>query len=270
MTKKDRTTLKAFFRDGALPTAEHYRDLIDSGVNQIDDGYSKTATDGLRLTSVGGSQRLLSLFESLSAEYPAWVIDHGTDDSSLHFRHGGDAADAGPGISFSPEGRLGVQTETPEWHLDVNGTTRMRGRIGFANDKFSEIPADGGWHTIIDELTGCHAFEIMAGAGGTPGKGRYSMINAIAMNAYHPRNWILNRIFRRRKIKAQTAMYGSYADRIRLRWVAEKAPHSYRLEMRTNAHFGKDKVIRYYITRLWFDPTMEGSRGGPTRDDDLL
>ena len=65
-------------------------------------------------------------------------------------------------------------------------------------------------------------------------------------------------------------MYGSYADRIRLRWVAEKAPHSYRLEMRTNAHFGKDKVIRYYITRLWFDPTMEGSRGGPTRDDDLL
>lgn len=41
MTKKDRTTLKAFFRDGALPTAEHYRDLIDSGVNQIEDGYAK-------------------------------------------------------------------------------------------------------------------------------------------------------------------------------------------------------------------------------------
>ncbi|WP_341366050.1 hypothetical protein [Yoonia sp. BS5-3] len=270
MTKKDRTTLKAYFRDGALPTAEHYRDLIDSGVNQIDDGYAKTATDGLRLTSVGGSERLLSLFESLSAEYPAWVIDHGKDDSSLHFKRGGDQNADAPGVSFSPEGRLGVHTQTPDWHLDVNGVARMRGRIGFATEGTPEVPADGGWHTILSGLTGCHAFEITAGAGGQPGKGRYALLHAIAMNAYHPRNWILNRLFGRRRIKAQTAVYGSYADRIRLRWVAEKAPHSYRLEMRTNAHFGKDKTIRYYLTQLWFDPTMEGSRGGPTRDSEVI
>lgn len=268
MTKKDRTTLKAYFRDGALPTAEHYRDLIDSGVNQIDDGFSKTATDGLRLTSVGGSERFLSLFESLSAEYPAWVIDHGKEDSSLHFKRGGTLGEANSGISFSPEGRLGIHTDAPDWHLDVHGTARMRGRIGFTSDKFQDIPADGKWHIIMDGLTGCHAFEVMAGAGGKVGAGRYSLLNAVAMNAYQPRNWFLNALFGRRKIKAQTAVYGSYADRIRLRWVAEKAPHSYRLEMRTNAHFGKDKTIRYYITQLWFDPTMEGSRVGQTQEGD--
>lgn len=268
MTKKDRTTLKAFFRDGALPTAEHYRDLIDSGVNQIDDGYSKTAADGLRLTSVGGSQRVLSLYENLSAQYPAWVIDHGQDSSSLHFRRGVDK-DAPAGVSFSPQGRLGIRNDAPEWQLDVNGVQRVRGRIGFATGSIPFVPADGSWHDITEEMTGCQAFEIMAGTGADLNQGRYSMVHAIAMNAFHPRNWILNAMFGRRKIKAQTAVYGSYADRIRLRWVATKSRHHYKLQMRTNANFGKDKVIRYYMTRLWFDPTMAGSRGGPTREADL-
>ena len=82
------------------------RDLIDSGVNQIEDGYSKTPTDGLRLTSVGGSLRVLSLYENLSAQDPSWVIVHGKDNSSLHFKRGKAQKDAG--ISFSPEGRMGV------------------------------------------------------------------------------------------------------------------------------------------------------------------
>ena len=267
MTKKDRTTLKAFFRDGALPTAEHYRDLIDSGVNQIEDGYSKTPTDGLRLTSVGGSLRVLSLYENLSAQEASWVIDHGKENSSLHFKRGTAQKDAG--ISFSPKGRLGVRTDTPEWALDIDGVQRSRGRIGFATDQIPHVPADGDWHDITDEMTGCQAFEVMAGVGGEPNKGRYSMVHAIAMNAYHPRNWVLNWLFRRRKIKAQTAMYGSYADRIRLRWVATPNRHHFKLQMRTNANFGKDKVIRYYLTRLWFDPTMAGSRGGPVREADL-
>lgn len=266
MTKKDRTTLKAFFRDGALPTAEHFRDLIDSGVNQIEDGYSKTPTDGLRLTSVGGSLRVLSLYESLSAQHPSWVIDHG-DTASLHFRRG--VGQTAPGISFSPDGRLGVRVDAPEWALDIDGVQRVRGRIGFASDEIPHVPADGRWHDVTTEMTGCQAFEVMAGVGGEPNKGRYSMLHAVAMNAYHPRNWILNWMFRRRSIKAQTAMYGSYADRIRLRWVATSNRHHFKLQMRTNANFGKDKVIRYYLTRLWFDPTMAGSRGGPGREADL-
>ena len=269
MTKKDRTTLKAYFRDGALPTAEHYRDLIDSGVNQIDDGYSKTASDGLRLTSVGGSQRVLSLYESLSSQHPAWVIDHGQDASSLHFRRGADVTTPDLGISFSPDGRLGVRTDAPDWHLDVNGIARTRGRIGYATDSIPQVPADGKWHDITDELTGCQAFEVMAGTGGELTQGRYSMVHAIAMNAFHPRNWILNWLFGRRRIKAQTAVYGSYADRIRLRWVATNNRHHFKLQIRTNAKFGKDKMVRYYLTRLWFDPTMAGSRGGPTREADL-
>ncbi|MEP0049514.1 MAG: hypothetical protein ABJE87_17215, partial [Roseobacter sp.] len=93
-----------------------------------------------------------------------------------------------------------------------------------------------------------------------PRKGRYSMVHAIAMNAFHPRNPVLNWLFRRRAIKTQTAMYGSYADRIKLRWVPDAQQHHFRLQLRTNANFGEGKVVRYYLTQLWFDSLMASAR----------
>ncbi len=291
MTKQDRTTLKSFFRDGALPSAERYGDLIDSTVNQIEDGFEKTPADGLRLSSVGGSRAVMSLYQGLSTPYPSWVMEHGEAAGSLHFRQGlglagndldNDAPEPDPGttstnalaarsgLTLSRDGRLGVHSDTPEWRLDVGGVARMEGRIGQPTEGMEEVPADGTWQDVTRSLTGCQAFEVMAGAGGEVNYGRYSMVHAIAMNAYHPRNPILNWLFGRRRIRSQTAMYGSYADRIRLRWVATSERHHFKLQMRTNANFGKGKTIRYYMTRLWFDPTMSGSRGGEARERGLL
>lgn len=280
MTKQDRTTLKAYFRDGALPTAKHYRDLIDSSVNQVEDGFEKTPADGLILTSVGASPKLLSLYNGLGAAHPSWTLEHGDAPGSLHFRQGkGPEADrpstgaahtaGGHAMSLTADGRLGVNVAEPGYRLDVDGVARMSGRIGQPSPGYATVPADGLWHDITDAITGCQAFEIMAGAGGEKEKGRYSLLHAIAMNTYHPRNPILNWLFRRRPIKATTAMYGSYADRIRLKWVADRKQHHFRLRIRTNAKFGDGYVIRYYLTRLWFDSEMEGSRGGATKDEDV-
>ncbi len=291
MTKQDRTTLKSFFRDGALPSAERYADLIDSTVNQIEDGFSKTPGDGLRLSSVGESRAVMSLYQGLSTPYPSWVLEHGEAIGSLHFRQGlglagndldctapasepqsgsTEASTPPSGLTLSRDGRLGVHSDAPEWRLDVGGVARMQGRIGQATAGMEQVPANGRWQDVTRSMTGCQAFEIMAGAGGEVNYGRYSMVHAIAMNAYHPRNPILNWLFGRRRIRSQTAMYGSYADRIRLRWVATNERHHFKLQIRTNANFGEDKTIRYYMTRLWFDPTMSGSRGGPLREGGLL
>ncbi|MGC9419695.1 MAG: hypothetical protein ACP5EN_12065 [Rhodovulum sp.] len=286
MTKQDRTTLKSFFRDGALPTAEHFRDLIDSGVNQVEDGFSKTPTDGLELTSVGASLRVMSLYQGLSSPAPSWVIDHGETDQgqepgALHLRPmWGDTpppvdadpdAPASAGLSLTRDGRAGVNVADPLWRLDVGGVARMAGRIGVTSETIPDVPADGDWHDITPALTGCQAFEVMAGAGGEVTEGRYALLHAIAMNAYHPRNPILNWLFGRRRIRAQTAVYGSYADRLRLRWVAADERHHFRLQLRSNADYGADKRIRYYLTRLWFDTRMEGSRSPRTdRDEGLL
>ena len=287
MTKQDRATLKSFFRSGALPTAEEYRDLIDSTVNHVDDGFSKTDVDGLRLNSVGSSLTVMSFYQGLGTPKPSWVIEHGNARGTLHFRPDqgksaleipdgkkakGDDDDEPriPAMSLTDDGRMGVTHNEPDWRLDVGGVARMQGRIGVTSHNIPHVKADGKWHDITQALTGCQAFEVMAGVGGDARKGRYSMVHAIAMNAFHPRNPILNWLFRRRSIKTQTAMYGSYADRIRLRWVADEKTHHFRLQLRTNANFGSDKIVRYHLTRLWFDSMMTGARGGPDRDPEVL
>lgn len=282
MSKQDRTTLKTFFRDGALPTAEHYRDLIDSTVNQIEDGFDKTPVDGVKLSSVGASLRLMSFYQGLGSRTPAWTLEHGEVPGALHFRQAPEARDgisvdgAAPtartdaGLTLTRDGLAGLGRDAPEWRLDVGGTARMAGRIGEATEALPDVPADGRWHDVTLPMTGCQAFEVMAGAGGDPGRGRYALTHAIAMNAFHPGNPILNWLLGRRRIRAQTAVYGSYADRIRLRWRATEERHHFKLQIRTNANYGDGKMIRYYLTRLWFDTFMQGARGGPDRDEGVL
>ncbi|MEL6127708.1 MAG: hypothetical protein AAFR57_15155 [Pseudomonadota bacterium] len=282
MTKRDRSTLKTFFADGTLPTAEHYRDLIDSGVNQIEDGFEKPAEEGLKLKSLSGRHTLMSFYRGIGAGLPVWRLAHGDEMGTLEFQRGPGGRDVSldapdnaeedletPGLSLDRDGRVGVYTSTPEWRLDVEGVARMRGRVGYPGPGVT-IPADGRWHPITETLTGCHILEVVAGAGAAEGAGRYSLLHATAMNAFNPRNPVINWLFSRRSIRRQTAMYGSYADRLRLRWVAMPGPHAYRLELRTNSNFGDDYIVRYYVTRLWFDTQMEGARpNGPPRDQDV-
>jgi hypothetical protein len=277
MSKRDRPTLKKFFRDGALPTSEHYADLVDSMVNRIDDGFDKTEREGLRIASLGTSPMLLSLYNGAGAAEPVWTLGHGRTTGTLHFLPGNgaavDAADGParangsvPGLALSRSGRVGVNVADPDWRLDVDGVARMRGRIGFPGPE-ATVPADGKWHDISPSLTGCQAFEVVAGAGGRPGQGRYALLHAIALNAYNPRNPVLNWVFGRRSIRRQTAVFGSYADRLRLRW--RGSTRDYHLQIRSNASFGPGIAIRYYLTRLWFDTAMQGSRSEAGRDEDV-
>jgi hypothetical protein len=273
MSKRDRPTLKKFFRDGALPNSEHFGDLIESMVNRIDDGFDKTERDGLRIASLGSSPALVSFYHSAGSAEPTWTISHGASMGALHFRRGdgpgldGPGADPeAPGLSLSPDGRVGVHVCDPAWRLDVDGVVRMRGRIGYPGPD-AVVPADGRWHDITPSLSGCHALEVVAGAGGEPGRGRYALMHAVALNAYNPRNPLLNWLFGRRSIRAQTAMYGSYSDRLRLRWTGTM--RDYRLQLRSQSHFGRNYKIRYYVTRLWFDSAMAGSRSEVARDADV-
>lgn len=276
MSKRDRPTLKKFFRDGALPTSEHYADLVDSMVNRIDDGFDKTEAEGLRIASLGTSPMLLSFYNGAGSAEPVWAIGHGSAAGTLHFLRRAGAAEDGtapapdgalaPGLALSRDGRVGISVADPAWRLDVDGVARARGRIGYAGPD-ETVPADGKWHDISPSLTGCQAFEIVAGVGAQPGRGRYALLHAIALNAYNPRNLFLNWLFGRRSIRRQTAVFGSYADRLRLRW--RGSTRDYHLQLRSNASYGPGVRIRYYVTRLWFDTAMQGSRSEVVRDEDV-
>ena len=263
MSKQDRATLKSYFRKGALPTAEQYRDLIDSTVNQVEDGFDKTKDEGLALSSTGGSNRLMSWFEGGGANDPTWILEHSEKTKgSLHFKLGKlNPSALDPSLTLSPLGYIGIGTPNPTHELDVAGTVKSNSRTGVTSQNIPHVAADGRWHTISKSLTGCQVLEVVAGTGNPRRRGRYSLMHAIAMNAFNPRNPVMNWLFGRKKIRTQTAVFGSYADRLRLRWVADKdKPYHYMLQIRTNARFDKGRVIAYSITSLWLDPFMESAQ----------
>ena len=276
MSQQDRKTLKNYFSDGSLPTSQHYGDLVDSMVTWKDDGFDKSFTEGWRIAATGDEGALMSYYASIGSPEPDWTVALGKSDGTLNYRRRIEGQ-AEPGLSMKPTGRIGVKTEEPDWQLDVDGVARMRGRIGYPRAEAARtLPANGEWHNITDVLDGCHALEVVAGVGGEKFKGRYALLHAIAINAYNPRNWFLNWLFKRKKIRAQTAVFGSYADRLKLRWetvsdleeltregdgaVTREFYRPYRLQIKTATNYGEKFRIRYYVTRLWFDSGMEGSR----------
>jgi DNA-binding transcriptional regulator YhcF (GntR family) len=53
MDKKNRETLKNYFKKGSLPSEKEFANLIDSMLNTIDDGFEKTEDEGLKISAPG-------------------------------------------------------------------------------------------------------------------------------------------------------------------------------------------------------------------------
>lgn len=251
------------FQAGSLPNAGDFEKLITSTVNQLDDGFDKTLNDGLRISSLGSSVELLSLFrgggpsQRWDSYAPIWRVSHGERSNALHVRgwNGDDYADVLSLDWRDGEGRIGINQRRPDEALHVAGTARMHGRRGRAGT----VDATGEWQSICHGLQGCQAFEIVAGVGDRQGKGRYALLHAVAMSAFHPigfQAWL----FRKSRIKTHHAYYGSRCDRIRLRWATnEQNEELYDLQIKTGCSF-PDHVIQYELTELWFDPMLDGGR----------
>ena len=278
MSEFNREQLRKHFREGALPTGEHYAALIDSMVNKRDDGFKKDPQGGLRISSLGAEEGLLSFAKGAGAEV-SWCLRH-TNEMDLTlappFSNEPDAAEQ-PNVTLTRSGPVGINREDPVYTLDIGGPVRSSGRIGDVlqlenDDAARPIVADGNWHSITPILSGCHALEVIAGVGGKRGKGRYALLHAIALNTYNPSNNLLKWLFGFRPIRQQTAVFGRYSQRLRLRWL-NVGKREYKLQIKTSSSYNVgDKRdtdpyrIRYGITRLWYDEHMEGSR----QSDDFL
>lgn len=120
--KKNRSTLKEYFKKGAIPTESNFADLIDSMLNQDEDNISKLPNDPLRVTAVGAEEALLNFYR----------VEQNQDKLSWQVKQkpGGKA-----GLSFGDEsgsrlflesgtGKLGLGTTTPNSKLDVLNEAR--------------------------------------------------------------------------------------------------------------------------------------------------
>lgn len=265
MAKRNRETLKNFFRKGALPSEEQFADLIDSTVNMVDEGFSKSAQNGLEITSQGNHATLVTFFRGSDPEQPNWSLGYGNNNESLLFTPRTGPDDATPPLTLSSvdyqgafEGRVGINTASPLYDLDVRGVVRAAGRIGVNPLGAPTVPADGKWHDVTEPLNGCHAFEIMAGVGKKK-TGKYALIHAIAINTFNPQGMLFNFFNRKKRIRCTQAYYYSRADKLKLRWCKGASGRQYTLQLRTNSDYGKGILIQYNLTRLWFDPDMHHS-----------
>lgn len=276
MAKRNRSTLKNYFRHGTMPSAEHFSDLIDSCVNQIDEGFIKPPETGLQLRTLD-QQHILSFYQQNSHDTPLWHVGFAPQGNNLHIFANRDAditedaPDADPAdpvinLSMTPKGNVGINTATPKQALDVNGTVASQGRMGIVFIE-TPIPADGEWHDITPELEGCHMLEVVAGIG-IRYSGRYALAHAIAINTCAP-----NKRWWQRKdknpINVTQAYFHSAGDKIQFRWRQTNhrgTVRPYALQIRTNTAFGENRTIQYHITQLWNDTFMQQCQHVVTED----
>lgn len=269
MAKRNRSTLKNYFRPGAMPCAEHFADLIDSSVNQLEEGFDKPATTGLQLTALD-QQHLLSFYQQNIPDQSLWHIGFAKQQTALQFVAERSAQDDEEKVclTLTTDAKVGLNNPKPNYELDVNGTVAAKGRRGGLLLE-AQIPADGQWHDITPELEGCQMFEIVAGVG-IRHSGRYALMHAIAINTCAPRQW-WSLWQKKNPIEIQQGYFRSRADKLRLRWkqsVEHGAIRPYVLQIRSNTSYGEDKVIRYHITQLWHDDYMQECQSTPSPKDD--
>lgn len=220
----NRQTLKNYFKKGGFASEKHFNDLIDSTINSVDDGISKTTDHGLKLSPLKKDSKLLSFFKRITQEYSNYSFNLDNNDSEGLSINNYDNSTI---MKFNKAGNVGVNTNNPNYSLEVNGTLGVKSQVGLF--KKGSVPADGNWHNILSDLDGISCFEITAQAAGKLGSGCYSVSHVIALSTFGGRD-------SKNKIKATTAYYEKYSNRLCFRWIGEM--NSYGLQVKTRRNYG--------------------------------
>lgn len=243
-----RAELKKYFRNGQIPTETHFGYLIDSVIVQHDDGFSKNEEHGYIISPIGSSRRMITFYRNMDRLDPYFFLEKdGQGSPSLCFIPGNEGASDEERVNtstfFHQNGTIGVgQRCNPDLKLEVNGFLGMQGRTGtFLR---GTVPADGKWHTIVEKLDNCQAFEVMARTG-RKGSGKFSLMHAIALSTFGKSS---------STIRKTRAYYGFFWNKLNLRWSG--TTHNYSLQLRSNRNFGHDVNIFYNVTKLWDDETF--------------
>ncbi|MEX6686847.1 hypothetical protein QTN47_05045 [Danxiaibacter flavus] len=242
----NRDDLKKFFRNGQMPSENHFGYLIDSMINKQDDGFRHDDDEGLVLSS-SLRKRFVTLYKSMDDRNPFFSM--GADDKdeqdnqSLRFTSlTGSATEAAAQSFFlHANGNMGVGKKSEkEYKVDVNGFVAAQGRVGtYIQDS---VPADGKWHYITPDLDNCSAFELIARTGRRT-TGRFAILHAIALSAFGRS---------RSRIRKTSAHYGSFWNKITVRWKST-GTHHYRLQLKTRRNYGDGVLIFFKIGKLWDD-----------------
>jgi hypothetical protein len=258
MSQQNRETLRKFFGVGQLPTADHFAALIESNLNMVDEGFSKSPANGLEVSTPQGHDALLSFYRERTGDQPLWSMSFNGRTEQLAFRASaanGNTSTA-PVLSLDSRMRVGVGVAEPTEALEVAGTVASPGRRGtFPRPDSLPLLANGVWQDLTADLNGCHAFEVMAGASSAPGRQpRFALLHAVAMNTFNPTQRWYHVLQSRKRIRTQHAWFGRRCDKLELRWMTKAgSERTYRLQVRSCCDYGAGATLRASVTQLWFD-----------------
>ncbi|MCB0641767.1 MAG: hypothetical protein KDC44_09020 [Phaeodactylibacter sp.] len=255
MAEKSREALVALFQRGVTDKA--YKDLIDSTFNKQDDQMTIRSDAGLILTPRGASSKLMSFSESIQEQSsPIWSVNFGgkvgrdkQGSIDLSITEGQE-----PRLYLQAGGNVGIGTDKPKYKLDVNGIAGMAGRVG--TYMADQAPADGQWHTILDELDGVHGFEIMAHIIDSEDQ-RFGLTHALLLMS-HGKKGYQNRVC---SVEAGSSwLWGRFFNKLAFRWVVDGNNSSrnqeyYAIQIKSRTHYGMrdgdTKKIFFRVTKIW-------------------
>ncbi|MDR3061990.1 MAG: hypothetical protein LBU57_07750 [Dysgonamonadaceae bacterium] len=243
LNRRNRETLKNYFRQGERPTQQAFEELIDSTLNILEDGISGSPPIGIGLAPLTEEGVVISVFRSAGDQKTMWEIAIEKKNGDLQIRHCDDE-NSQPVLTIKH--REDVQHKAQD--ILINGTLNSPGRKG--NYKTGKVPADGKWHDMLGEASrleeGCWAFEVVAGCG-ERNKGKYALLVATALHCFGNRPRI-------RKVRSN---FGLFGNKICLRWRKVKDKFACRLQIKTSFRYGEGTMIEYQISRLWDNPAMD-------------
>lgn len=243
MAKRNRETLKNYFKQGKRPSEQEFEDLIDSTMNTLDDGFLGSPQIGIGLTPLADEGVIISAFRNQGDSKPVWKIAVDKNTSDLQIKQC-ESEQSNPILTLKHSADQALGTH----EVIINGIVNSRGRKGCF--KIGYIPADGKWYDILgkeDRLEpGCWAFEVVAGCG-ERNKGRYALMVATAIHCFG----------KRPKIHTVQSFFGMWGNRIKLRWVKNKDSYDASLQIKTHFRYSDEVYIQYQIANLWDNPQMQ-------------
>lgn len=277
MAKLSRATLKTLFGAGSSPTEDHFADLIESSVNVLDDA----GIDDNKLVHIHASEenqnRVMQLYQGEQSDGPTpsdWDIQLDNtldfDIATLLFR-AGDKQQFAPGqqgeqdpsalalTNNQKSNKVGINTNAPQYELDVNGVVKSSGRIGVMPDidaaELAKICADGQWHPISLATDQVQGFEVVAKISGEFNP----MVHAIALfvpedQTPPPKRWWRSSGPKKPAALDQSGINITHSGPgkkavLQLRWFTDEGKVS--LQIRSVTALADNPPIVCYVSRLW-------------------
>ncbi|MDB4533906.1 hypothetical protein N9242_03470 [Vicingaceae bacterium] len=232
MAEKNRASLKNLFLKGNIPKEHDFQTLIDSSINKVDDGISKSKGEGFKILAEGVNGELMSFYDNVKDLNPNWYINQKSEDGNEGLNIG--EPNSGSRLFIEKGGNVGIGNTRPSTKLDVNGLITSQGRVG--SYTYGELPANGEWHDVLSDLNEYNAFEIVATTGK---KGAHAIMHAIAVATYGKS---------KPGISKTMGWFGSFRNKLDLRWTGTY--FNYRLQVRTKSNYGEGVLIKYNISKL--------------------